>query len=239
MTRRYERTLQPGFVLHQRDYQNSSRILDVLTRDQGRVSLVAKGIRRPNAKGRGLLRQFSLIHVSWVGRGPLFTLTDLEAGGRSGSLEGVALLSGFYVNELLMRLLPQDDPNPALFADYVQCLDQLQQDCIAPGLRIFEKRLLDHLGYGLNLEYDVVNQCAVDAHAHYQYQPDTGPRAVNDTGEDCYAGASLLQLAQETLMDDQALGDARKLLRTALDAHLGGRPLKSREVLMAMKRMLA
>ncbi len=239
MTRRQEMTLQQGFVLHQRDYQNTSRILDILTRDHGRISLVAKGVRRPNAKGRGLLRQFAPIQLSWVGRGPLFTLTDLEAVGGVVSLEGEPLLCGFYINELIMRLLPQDDPNPELFDDYVQCLNRLRQDCIGRGLRIFEKRLLDHLGYGLNLEYDSFNQCEIKADAHYSFQPDTGPREVNDAGGDCYSGESLRQLANEVLTDDKALGEARKLLRSALDVHLGGRPLKSREVLIAMKRMIA
>ncbi|MEM7283820.1 MAG: DNA repair protein RecO [Pseudomonadota bacterium] len=234
-----ETSLQPCFVLHQRDYQNSSRILDVLTRNHGRLALVAKGVRRPTSKGRSLLRQFLPLEVSWVGRGPLFTLTGIDAVPATASLAGLPLLCGFYVNELLLRLVPAADPNPELYDDYGQCLSDLSRDCLGKGLRIFEKRLLEHLGYALNLEYDDSNECAIRSGAYYVFEPDKGPREVNDRGADGYSGGSLLSLATEDLQDERSLADARRLLRAALDVHLGGKPLKSRDVLIAMKKMIA
>ena len=229
--------LQPSFLLHQRDYRNTSRIVELITQDYGRITGIVRGVRRPKSPLRGLLKQFSPVRVSWLGRGNMVTVTDVEPGVLTSTLTGLGLLCGFYVNELLLRLLASNDPLEELFEDYTDCLSSMSPGMEAKSLRVFEKRLLANLGYGLNLEYDFVAQEPVQSDAHYQYEPDRGPFQVNDGGP--YSGASLLSLAREELGDDNSLKDAQSLLRMTLDRHLGGKPLKSREVLRAMRRLIA
>lgn len=229
-------SLQPAWVLHRRPYRDTSEIADMLTSEHGRVAVVARG-----ARGRGrrrfLLEPFVPLLVSWSGRGELRTLFAAEPRGAAASAAGQRLLSMFYLNELLLRLLRKHDPHPETFADYEKALRELAAGTDeAATLRYFECRLLRAMGYGLNLSLDADGR-PVEADRTYEYQLEAGPVAVNP-GHDrgiVIQGRSLLELERESLRDPASLRQVRRLLQASLALYLGDRPLKSRQVLLAMR----
>jgi DNA repair protein RecO (recombination protein O) len=154
-------------------------------------------------------------------------------------LAGDRLMSAFYANELLIKLLPRHDPHPTLFDAYAALLERLHDPLGPParGLRLFEKRLLEELGWGLNLESDVASGLPVEEARSYRYRVDGGAEVVDGVAEGTliFSGASLLSLAREELADERSLSDARRLLKAALDQCLDGRPLRTREVMIAMR----
>lgn len=238
MSRGIERVqLQPAYLLHQRAYRDSSRILDIFSRQFGRVTLVAKGVRRAGSKQRAFLQPFQPLVVSWSLRTEMGTLTGVEPGGMASGLKGDSVLSAFYVNELLLRLLGKHDPHPEIFDDYGRVLGELE-NCganAARPLRIFEKRLLEALGYGLVLDAVAETGEALDPEGRYVYMPEQGLYPATGEGEaGAMPGRSLLSLAAEELDDPISLRDARRLLRTILDLYLGPRPMRTREVLRAL-----
>lgn len=226
--------LEPGFVLHRRPYRETSLLVELLSRHHGRVGLVARGARRQRSVLRGLLEPFTPLLLDWDARGELGTLRSAERseGGHAPLVAGV-LPAGFYLNELLVRLLHRDDPHPVLFDDYAMTLAGLAAPGgVEPLLRVFEKRLLDSLGYGLVLRYEARSQRPVTAYGCYDYFAEEGPRPA--TGGDPppgavrVAGRTLLALADEALDEPQSLREAKRLMRRALAPHLGERPLHSR-----------
>lgn len=227
--------LEPAYVLHQFDYRDSSRIVEFLVRDHGRVSAVARGVRRPASRQRGLLQPFQPLLLSWSGR-ELATVTGLEAAGRRTALSGEALLAGFYLNELCLRLIAVHDPHPAIFALYAAALAELTEDRVAPALRRFELGLLEALGYGLNLAVDPRDGEVVETGARYLFQVDGGPQRAEHAldHELLVPGSSLLAMAAGRFDDPLVARDAQRILRLAIDRHLGGRTLKSRDVLRDM-----
>lgn len=231
--------LQPAYILHQREYRDTSLLLEVFTREHGRLGLVARGARAPKSRIRGLLQPFQPLLLSWSGRGELGTLSGVEAAVESGAaaprLSGATLYSGFYLNELLMRLLPRNDPHPELFAVYGQALRGLQAEPQRP-LRLFEKHLLESLGYGLLLDHEADSGEPVSAEAEYVYALESGPLRSDAAAARGLklSGRSLLSLAAEDLSDAQSLADSKRLMRAALDLYLGGRELKTREVFAAI-----
>lgn len=231
-------SLEPGYILHQRPWRDSSLLIEAFSRRNGRLGLVARGARRPKSKQRALLQPFQPLLLSWTGRGDLATLTGVEAGALAVPLAGSALFCGFYLNELLIRLLHRHDPHAELFDDYVTTLTDLVGGTHEEAaLRLFEKRLLAACGYGLNLTAEISSGEVVRADLEYEYVLEQGPRIriPGATGL-AISGASLLGLAEDQLEDERALRDAKKLLRAALDLYLGDRPLKTREVLRAIRR---
>ncbi len=171
--------LVSAYVLHQRPYRESSALLEVFAESHGRVGLVARGVRSPKSRQRGDLQPFRPLRLSWSGRGELGTLTGVESDGPSVALHGAALYSGFYLNELLVRLLARHDPHPRLYAQYRASLVQLGlASDIEPVLRIFEKRLLEEIGYGLLLDHEVRHGEAVQPDAWYDYHLESGPVPV-------------------------------------------------------------
>lgn len=226
--------LQPAYILHQRPWRDSSGLIEAFSRPFGRIGLIARGVRRPNSKLKSALQPFQPVLLSWSGRGDLATLTGAEAAGAPVTLTGTRLLCGFYVNELLIRLLHRHDPHPELFNDYARCLTDLGGS-LSPqaALRLFEKRLLSACGYGLNLTADIESGEAVSSDRRYDYVLEQGPRE-SEVGS--IAGASLLALAGDALDDEQALRDAKRLLRAAIDLYLGGKPLKTRQVMYSMQK---
>lgn len=231
--------LQTAWLLHQYDFRDSSRIAELFVREHGRVAVVARGVRAAKSRQRGLLQAFQPLLVSWSGR-DLGTLTGVETGGKVRSLAGDALLAGFYLNELCLRLLAKHDPHPEIFDLYSRTIANLenQGDSVPVSLRLFEKQLLDMLGYGLVLEANPLTGEAVLPEAWYLFEPERGPQPISAARDHplCVVGSSLLALADCCLETPQSLHDARRLLRAAIDIHLGGRPLKSRDVLRAMYR---
>jgi DNA repair protein RecO (recombination protein O) len=237
-TRRVQ--LEPGFLLHHYPWRDSSRILEVLTRSHGRVALFARAVRRSGSALPAALQPFGELLVSWSGRGEAVRLTAVErSAGAYAALTGDRLMSGFYANELLIRLLPRNDSHPELFAAYAALLAGLADTGTpaARALRIFEKRLLESLGYGLSLEAETGSGRRLEPSRSYRYRLDAGAEAIDGVAEGSliFCGASLLSLAGEELDDARSLADARRLLRAALDQCLDGRELRTREVVRAMR----
>lgn len=224
--------LAPAFVLHLRPWRETSAMLEVFTEQHGRVGLIARGMRSARSRQRGDLQPFRALRLSWQGRGELGTLTGVEAEGAALRLQGKALYSAFYLNELLMRLLVRHDPHPLLFDYYRHGLQRLAAgDGIERVLRMFELRLLEEAGYALQLDSEASTGEPLQPDRLYDYHLESGPvTAAHDSGGFLFAGASLLAMAQGDLADDAVLRDAKRLLRSALKLYLGDRPLKSREL---------
>ena len=229
-------TQQPAFVLHRYPYGETSLIVELLTRDHGRVGVLAKGARRPLAQARARLSPFQPLLAGLSGRGELPVLTQIEAPGPGFDLSGEALWCGFYVNELLLRLLPRHDAHEGLHVAYAATLARLAVGDAECALRVFEKRLLQELGYGLLLETDVLHR-PVDAGADYVYVLECGPVPVAEASQPGIPlrGASLLALARERLEDMPAREEAKRLLRAAFTRHLGERPLHTRALFQRLR----
>ncbi len=192
------------------------------------MGAIARSARGPKSRYQGYLQIFSPLLASWSGRRELMNLNQLELCGPAYQLTGQALFCAFYLNELLLRLLPRDDPYPEIFADYQTALQALEpSDSNVPViLRRFEKRLLDHLGYGLNFQ--------VNVHEYYRWLPGEGFLRCEQTAnadDAVFSGRSLLALRAEQWDNSEDLLAAKHLMRLVLKQHLGNRPLKSRELL--------
>lgn len=226
--------LEPCFVLHRRPYRESSLLLEIFCAAHGRLGLVARGARRPRSPLRTALEPFRPLLLSWSARGELGTLTGAEPQGRGTGLAGAALAGGFYVNELMLRLLHRHDPHPELFESYRLTLLRLARPAeMEPALRIFEKRLLESIGYGLVLDRAGDSEQGIDAGRRYRYVTDRGPVADAAGREELPAvrGSTLLALARERFPDAAALHEAKLLMRGVLGAYLGTRPLMSRTLI--------
>lgn len=221
---------EPAYLLHQRPYQNSSQLLEVLSLHHGRIGLIAQGSRRPGRGTRALLQPFVPLRLSWVRRGELGRVTGVEPGSAALELSGTSLLAGYYANELVMMLTSRDDPAAELFAHYTTCLGELAAASdVARNLRLFEHRLLSVLGFGLQLDVDCESGGPLDQERVYAFSLEDGARPTSD--ESGYRGADLISLRDERLDDAQSLRAARRLLGEAIARQLGTRQLKTREVL--------
>ncbi|UOA08783.1 DNA repair protein RecO [Methylobacter sp. S3L5C] len=221
--------LQPAFILQQRKFRETSLIIDVLTRDFGRVSLLAKGVRKAKSKTAGLLQPFIPLTLSYFGKSELKTLTDVEIIQPFPQLQGLAVYCGFYVNELIGCFLHQQDPHPEVFACYKTCLSGLSDSSkIEAALRIFELDLLDAVGYGLQLNHDYPDGSAIQPSTHYHFNAEQGPIEAADGS---FSGKTLQALQLRQLTDPQVLAEAKTLMRKVIATHLNGKPLKSRAVI--------
>jgi DNA repair protein RecO (recombination protein O) len=222
--------LQQSFVLHRRDFSNTSLLLEVFSGSQGRFPAIAKGAKRGRSPTAVLLQPFTPLWLSWSGRGEVRTLARVEAAGAALPLTGKALFCGFYLNELLMRLVGRHDPHEDLFAFYHAALTQLAQGAdLDTPLRQFELRLLQDTGYALELEREWDTGRAVIAGRYYVYELERGLRVATGP-EEGVRGEVLLALAAGQPLSGTLARDARGLLRAALAPYLGPRPLKSREL---------
>ena len=225
-------SLQPAYVLHSRPFRNTSLLVDFLTLDYGRVTAVARGARRHKSRYRSLLQLFQPLLASFSGRSEVRTLTTVESSLTAMQLPGNRLFSGLYLNELLARLLHNQQEHKPLYRAYQQALLGLQgREAVEPVLRRFEMHLLAELGYALNLQVDCISGQAIQRHRTYHFTPELGFQAADlapDELEDCYLGEHLIALRELDLQDAAAATAARRLLRTALLPHLGDKPLHSR-----------
>lgn len=229
--------LTPGYVLHHRPYRDTSRILEVFTRDFGRLSLFARGVRGPRSKLAPILQPFCPLLLSWSGRGESPQLTGAEAAGQSLPVPSAALMAAFYLNELLLKLTTRHDPHPELFDAYHGALEGLKGGgALERPLRLFEKRLLETLGYGLTLATEAQSGQAVATGTYYHFHPAVGlvPTVADAPG--AVSGRSLISLEREELGTSEALDDARRVLRVALEQCLEGRELATRNVARAIAR---
>jgi DNA repair protein RecO (recombination protein O) len=234
-TRRID--LTPGYVLHHRPWRDTSRILEVLTREHGRLTLFARGVRGPHAKLAAVLQPFQPLLLSFSGRGEAAQLTGAERAEHCAALPADCLLAAFYLNELLLKLTTRHDPLPALFDHYHGTLERLRAGAaLEPVLRVFEKRLLELLGYGLDLATEALSGRPIRPQQFYQFRPSAGLVAAGGAKSGALRGDSLLALAAEQPTGERALEDARHLLKAALAACLEGRPLATRAVAKAMLR---
>lgn len=226
----------PALILHTRNFSETSLVLDVFTPRYGRLGLLAKGARRPGNRARGVLKPFQPLLVSWSGRGELPILTGAEGDGAAAALQGEALYCGFYLNELLIRLLHRHDPHESLYDQYRATVFALGAEGANEAvLRVFERRLLADLGYGLVLDHDVSDKLPIEADVFYDYMPDHGPVRLRHPEFDgvrgvCVRGATLLALATDSLDTPAGLREAKRLMRAALGRHLGDKPLHSRRL---------
>ncbi|KAA2285532.1 DNA repair protein RecO [Arenimonas fontis] len=229
---------QPAFVLHARPWRETSLIVELLTRDHGRVGVVARGVQGPKRHPlRAALQPLQHLRVDYLPQGELGRLLQAEAVDAAPVLQGEALMAAFYVNELVLRLLPRQDPAPGLFERY-GCLraEMGGEGSLAWTLRRFERDLLDELGYGLPWDQDEAGQ-RLDPAARYRLDPERGP--VRDTRHqpDSPSGAALLALAEDRQPPPAQLAELRVALRSVLLAHLGPTPLKSWGLLSDLARL--
>jgi len=230
--------LEPAWLLHQRDFRDSSRIVEFYTRDHGRVALFARGVRGAKSRYAALLQPFVPLLVSWTGSGDGGAFAGAEAAGAPMAVAPRCLMSAFYANELLMKLLVREDPHPDIYEMYGTLLASLVDPATElRGLRLFEKRLLDSLGFGADYVQLSTSGEAIEASRYYHVHagrgvtaPAAGPEAA-----DCYRGEDLLSLAAEDLGTPSALQAARRLLRAAIGEALEGRPLETRRVARAVR----
>lgn len=239
MTSERRVNLQPAYILHSRAYRETSAILEVFTQEHGRRAVVARGVRGRKTRSQALLQPFRQLLISWQGAGTLATLCDSESRGAAHLFSGQMFISAFYINELLLRLVPGHDPHPGLYALYHDTLERLaglqpaSSSGIEPILRRFERCLLDELGYGLILDSEVRDGAPLIDGLLYHYHIDSGPvvQGMGNVRGIPVHGATLKALAADDLQDTRAMAEAKNLLRSVLAHHLGHRPLHSREMM--------
>jgi DNA repair protein RecO (recombination protein O) len=240
-TPRDRRDDEPAFVLHTYAYRETSVIVEALTAAYGRVALVARGVRRPRSELRGVLQAFQPLTLSWAGGGELKTLIKADWCGGLPLVGGSALLCGFYLNELLLKLLPREDPHPQLYRAYDATLARLAAGAEqAPVLRQFELKLLAELGYALPLTHEADTGRPVDPGERYYYAFDRGPRiSVAEPGRRYpqVRGTTLLALAQQDFTAPEATAEAKRLMRKVLDHYLERRTIVSRRVVRDLQAL--
>jgi DNA repair protein RecO (recombination protein O) len=234
---------EPAFVLHARPWRESSLLVEVLAAEHGRLGLVARGVHGPKRHLlRAALQPLQFIRFDAVQRGELATLSAAEALDAAPRLVGDAMLAGFYLNELTLRLAPRGDPQPDLFDAYRRARLRLgAAEPLAWTLRRFERDLLDALGFGFDWSSDGEG-VPVDAAARYRLDPENGPRRLlADRGHgdrrSAATGRALLALGADTLPGDEDLASLRRPMREVLAFHLGPRGLKSWEMLGELARV--
>jgi DNA repair protein RecO (recombination protein O) len=228
---------QPAFVLHSYPYRETSLILEVLTRNHGRVAMVARGARRPRSALRGLLMGFQPLTLSWFGKHELRTLHSAEWQGGQPQLQGRALLCGFYLNELLLNLMARDDPHEQLFDYYQQTMQRLAHDQEhAATLRGFEKHMLQELGYALLLEHEAGSDRPIEPDAHYRYVVEHGASREAEEGLPIL-GKTLQDMAYDDYRDPVSAQQSKQLMRMLLNHHLAGKVLHTRELIKDLQKL--
>ncbi|MBL8445994.1 MAG: DNA repair protein RecO [Zoogloeaceae bacterium] len=231
---------EPGFILHAFPYRETSLIVEALTRNHGRVALMAKGARRPHSTLRGQLMAFQPLWLDWSGGGELKNLMRVDWQGGQPLLTGRALLCGYYLNELLLKLIAREDAHPTLFEGYGDALRDLAQGVATePLLRRFELRLLRELGYGLDLEFEAVTGAPIRAEGAYVSDIERGLVSVGAEagGGGALPGRVLRNMAREAFDEPETQQHAKVLLRRLLNHYLGGQPLQSRRVFMELQEL--
>src|ERR1700761_1538039 len=231
---------QPAFVLHSYPYRETSLIIDVLSRDHGRLALVAKGAKRPHSALRGVLQTFQPLALSWSGKSEVRTLTGAEWVGGMLPLTGDALLCGFYVNELLVKFCAREDPHPQLFHHYVVTMTRLAHDePPVQVLRSFERVLLRETGYAMSLNRTVARK-AVVPEGRYVFDPERGVReAAHDSPSNwpVVVGQTLLDMEADDYHRAQTVAQSKTLMRFLLNTYLGGTPLATRQILIDLQNL--
>lgn len=231
---------QAAFILHSRPFRETSLLVEAFSRDHGRIALVARGARRPHSTLRGLLMAFQPLELGWVGQGEVRTLTKAEWVGGQPPLQARALLLGYYMNELLLKLLPREDAHPLLFQAYAATVGTLargEPDEVA--LRRFEKTLLREIGYGLTLDREADGGRPLEPGKRYVYVPERGPVPLAGQGgeTETFTGRALLAMARDDFSEPATLAQCKQLMRMLIRHHLGGQGLSSRRVFLELQEL--
>ncbi len=232
---------QPAFVLHSYPYRETSLVLEVFTRNFGRIALVARGARRPRSALRGVLLAFQPLLLNWAGRSELRTLHKAEWQGGLPQLKGTALLCGFYLNELMVKLLPREDPHELLYESYCETLHALSNGGDhAATLRRFEKQLLKELGYALTLDRDAASGEGIEAGRSYRYLIERGPVRGHAGGAENQlelSGQTLLDIARDDYSNPVTMQQSKALMRMLINHYLGNQTLNTRQLLMDLRQL--
>jgi DNA repair protein RecO (recombination protein O) len=232
---------EPGFILHTYPFKETSVVAEVFTRSHGRVGLIARGARRPTSALRGLMQPFTPLLLSWFGKSELKTLHAAEWQGGLIAPQGRALMCGFYLNELLLRLLARGDAHELLHDRYADTLDQLAGEACGTDyeriLRRFEKNLLSEIGYGATFDIDADDGTPIEPDVRYVFQPERG--ALRATGQPgCpVSGQTLIDLAAGRFERPATLAEAKALMRTLINHTLGAKPLYTRQLLRELTEL--
>lgn len=230
---------ETAFVLHAYAYRETSSIVEVFSRGHGRVPLVARGARRPRSQLRGVLMEFQPLELAWFGQGEMPTLAKAEWLGGHALLAGRALLFGYYLNELLLRLLAREDSHPLLFDAYRETLVVLAAHPGPAPLRRFEMALLREIGYAPTLDHDADSGAAISAEGMYAYLPERGPvpQAMAPQAGLLIPGRALLAMAGDDYGDPETLFHSKLLMRVLIGHQLGGQALNSRRVFIELQEL--
>lgn len=224
-------TMLHAFFLHTRPYRETSLLVDVFTAESGRLSAVMRGGRR--VKGSAV-QLFQPLVIDIAGTTELKTMRRAEMAGMALMLKGTALFSAFYLNEILIRLLPREEPQHDLFVAYADALGQLAENAEpAALLRTFECSLLDTLGYGIDFMHDSDSGELVSESFAYDFHPDRG--FTRSRGQHAVNGVVLRQLAAGSFSGPEAASASKRINRLALARLLGNKPLKTRELFLALR----
>jgi DNA repair protein RecO (recombination protein O) len=225
-------TNQPAYILHTRPYRDTSLLLEIYTQDHGRIAAIARGVKRGKKSLSGLLQPFIPLSFSGKGRGELLTMTQVEALAMPLQLIGQRQVAGFYVNELMVRLIGKGEGSAVLFENYQNTLIHLQEKEIEISLRRFERRLIDELGYGLTFDHTLPDLQPIVANHHYTFALNQGfimvDKGIKTPG--IFSGEIVLNIAKEDYSCKETLQAAKQLFRFVLQFYLGKKPLLSRQL---------
>ena len=241
MAERARRDGQAAYLLHTYAYRETSLIAEFYSRESGRVAVIARGARRPRSALRGVLMAFQPLLIGWSGKSELKTLHKAEWQGGYTPLRGLGLICGFYLNELLLKLLPREDPHEHLFEAYAAALSQLPGTADhAAVLRRFERVLLRELGYGLVLEREAGAGGVIRAEGIYRYVPERGPvPALESDGQSGVelAGQTLIDMADDRYSDPRTVQQSKALMRALINHCLGAQTLHTRQLLRDLQQL--
>lgn len=241
MAERARRDGQLAYLLHTYPYRETSLVAEIYTRDTGRVALIARGARRPRSVLRGVLMAFQPLLLAWSGKSELKMLHKAEWQGGYVPLRGLSLICGFYLNELLLKLLPREDAHEQLFEAYAAALAQLPNARDhAAVLRRFERVLLRELGYGLVLDREVAGGNPIEPAARYRYVPERGPLPAREGGEQSgveLTGQTLIDMAVDHYADPRTVQQSKALMRALINHCLGRQTLHTRQLLRDLQQL--
>ncbi|MDR3299501.1 MAG: DNA repair protein RecO [Candidatus Accumulibacter sp.] len=230
---------QPTFVLHAYPFRETSLIVEAFARDFGRVALLARGARRPRSALRGVLMAFQPLEIAWAGKNEIKTIIKAEWQGGQPLLSGKALFCGYYLNELLLDLLPREDAHARLFSVYADTLRRFADGPKESDIRLFERAFLQELGYGLTLKHDARGR-PIDPALYYAYEIERGPvrlRRSEHTGGQAseIGGKTLIDLDAGDFSDPRSLLEAKQLMRTMIAHYRGGKGLETRKIFLELQ----
>jgi DNA repair protein RecO (recombination protein O) len=235
----YRQDNQAVYVLHTYPFKETSLVVELFAQHFGRVATTAKGARRPRSAMRGMLQSFQPLLATWSGKQELKTMHGLEWGGGLLLLQGEALMCGFYLNELLLRLLPREDPHEALFDYYGLALKTLATGHdLATTLRRFELKLLQELGYAIPLTHDET-ELPIESEQLYRYEAEYGATLATQSDRHRNGvqllGKTLLDMAQDDYSAPLTQQQSKQLMRYLLAHYLGDQPLYTRQLLIDLQ----